>query len=195
MCSLKESKTQLRRSWKEIRGSVPHREDKSRQIQEKFLTYSAAKQAKSVFLYLSVGSEVNTLPILEELLRRGVQVSVPRCHKETGTMDAVAVTDLSLLKPGAYGILEPDPALPTVSIKDIDLAVVPALAFDKEGYRLGYGGGYYDRFLAEFSGTSVGLAFSDCITEHLPREEFDQPVDIIIWEGFYARPTLILPRR
>lgn len=183
MCSLKETKTQLRRSWKEVRASVPDRDNKNRQIQEKFLTDSAMKQAKSVFLYLSFGSEVDTIPILEELLRRGVRVSVPRCHKETRTMDAVAITHLSQLKPGAYGILEPEPALPIISPKEIDLAVVPALAFDKEGYRLGYGGGYYDRFLAEFSGISVGLAFSDCITEHLPREEFDKPVDVVITEA------------
>lgn len=182
MCNLKESKRELRKEWKKLRAAVPDRTEKNRQIQNNFLTYSAVKQAKSVFLYLAFGSEVDTIPILEELLRRGVQVSVPRCHPSTREMDAVVIRHLSQVKAGAYGILEPDPTLPAVTPAEIDVAVVPALCFDKEGYRLGYGGGYYDRFLAAFSGVSIGLAFSDCITEQLPREEFDKAVDRVITE-------------
>lgn len=182
MCSLEKTKTELRREWSEIRGAIPHKGEKNRQIQENFLMHPALKQAKSVFLYLSFRSEVGTTLILETLLNRGVQVSVPRCHRSTGTMDAVLITDLSQVKPGTYGILEPEPGLSVLSPKEIDIAVVPALAFDKEGYRLGYGGGYYDRFLGDFPGITIGLAFSDCITDRLPRESFDRPVDMVLTE-------------
>ncbi len=182
MCSLKQTKTQLRREWKAVREEIPHRAEKNQRIQEKFLTHSAIKQAKSVFLYLSFGSEVDTIPLFEELLGRGIRVSVPRCHRSTKEMEAVEITDLSQVKPGSYDILEPDPDLTPLSPSEIDVVVVPALAFDKEGFRLGYGGGYYDRFLADFTGTTIGLAFSDCITERLPGEEFDRPVDVVLTE-------------
>lgn len=182
MCRLKQTKTELRQEWKEVRRAIPERPEKNRRIRENFLTCSALKQAKSVFLYLSFGDEVETIPILEELFARGIRVLVPRCHRSAKRMDAVEITAFSQVNPGTYGILEPDPHLPAVSPAEIDVAVVPALAFDQDGFRLGYGGGYYDRFLAEFSGVSVGLAFSDCVTERLPREPFDKPVDTIITE-------------
>ncbi len=180
MCSLSQKKAELRREWKAVRASVPDRAEKNRAIAEKVLTHSAVRLAKTAFLYLSFGSEVETLPILEELLRRGVRVAVPRCDLETKTMDAVEISHLSQVEKGAYGILEPVGDLPVLSPKEIDVALVPALAFDNEGFRLGYGGGYYDKFLNEMDGVTVGLAFSECLTHDLPREEFDMQVDWVI---------------
>ncbi len=144
------------------------------------MTYSAILEAKTVFLYLSFGSEVETLALTKKLLALGKEIAVPRCDPQTKTMTAVRLTDFQQLRPGSYGILEPAPDAPVISKEEIDLCLVPGLAFDQEGYRLGYGGGYYDKFLKDFSGKKLGLAFLECLTDRLPREEFDLPVDAVI---------------
>ena len=179
MCNLTD-KTALRRHFKELRAAIPDQSEKSRIIQEKVLTYSAIKQANSVFLYLSFGSEVETLFLAKELLAMGKRVAVPRCNPKTRTMVAVEIQDLAQLRTGAYGILEPDHHGTEIPKTELDVVLVPALAFDRDGFRLGYGGGYYDKFLADFSGKTIGLAFSDCVVDRLPRETFDLPVDTII---------------
>ncbi len=173
-------KTALRRHFKKIRESLSEKPEKSRRIQEKLLINPAILQANSVFLYLSIGSEVETLALMKELLSLGKRVAVPLCDKETKTMVAVEVAETRSLRPGTYGIWEPDPDSPVLPKEEIDVVLVPGLAFDKEGYRLGYGGGYYDKFLADFSGRTIGLAFSESVTDTLPREEFDLPVDEVI---------------
>ena len=101
-------------------------------------------------------------------------------------MDFFRIRNLEELSPGAYGILEP-PETELIAPDAAELILVPGAAFDKAGYRLGYGGGYYDRFLADLraasvSVTTVGLAFSRCRTPILPHEAFDLPVDCIIDE-------------
>lgn len=179
---MNEEKKELRRRWKAVRDGIAEKEEKSQKIREKILRHSAVLDAKRVFLYLSMGSEVETLQLAKELKKQGKQIAVPRCDRETRTMEAVEVADLTELKAGAYGILEPNQDAKVFSKEEIDVVLVPGLAFDSAGYRLGYGGGYYDKYLAGFSGAVLGLAFRDCIAEKLPRDEFDRPVEEVITE-------------
>lgn len=153
----------------------------SRAIVQKVLNLVEQTGSKSIFAYLSYAGEVDTHALIKELLNRGIEVSVPRCNKETHTMEAIALTSMEQLRTGAYGILEPQEGV-VVSPDRLDMILVPALAFDKEGFRLGWGAGYYDRYLDGYQGLTVGLCFSVCQTEKLPRDDHDLPVTVVLNE-------------
>lgn len=177
-----EEKKRLRSEFKKIRNSIEKsvRASESERIIEKLLETEEYRNAKTVFAYVSFGSEVETYNLLERILSDGKRLAVPLCDTDSRIMSAVWIEDLSQLVCGSYGIPEPPQKGITLGKKEIDLIVVPGLCFDRSGIRLGYGGGYYDKFLCGFKGDSVGLAFSRCITESLPSEEFDCKVDRII---------------
>ncbi len=173
-------KAELRTRFRSIRDGIPAplRERASGIICQKAVNLIASLHARQVFLYLSTQSEADTAPLLPILQTMGVGIAVPRCNRDR-TMDAVAYSED--LVPDAYGILTPRiPVL--VPPSAIDLVLVPGLAFDKQGYRLGYGGGYYDRYLREFSGSTAGLCFSACLTESLPHEPYDCAVGTLLTE-------------
>ncbi|MBR5219258.1 MAG: 5-formyltetrahydrofolate cyclo-ligase [Clostridia bacterium] len=178
------NKKELRHRLIEKRNNIPQRlrQEKSLKITEKILEHSALKKASTVFIYVSFGSEVDTLPLIKELFYLGKRVGVPLCNSDNHTMTVYEIKDLSQLKKGHYGILEPDKSLKEIPKEDIDLIIVPGVAFDKEGYRMGYGGGYYDRFLADFDGYTIGISFLECMENELPKGEFDRKVNEIIKE-------------
>ena len=173
----------LRKQMRAIRDGILDAERKrySEAIVQKALTLVEEREAKTVFAYLSFGSEVQTHGLIEELLRQGVRVAVPRCNTQTHTMQAITMDGFEDLYKDAYGVLTPKNGKVLLP-QEIDLVFVPALAFDEEGYRLGYGGGYYDRYLKAFQGISAGLAFSACCVKELPRDCYDLPVSCILTE-------------
>ncbi len=184
MCEeIAAQKAAERKRFRMVRDGIPpaQRNKDSEKIAEKVLKLIQEKQIKRVFAYFSFGSEVNTHGLIATLLSLGVTVGVPRCDKSTHKMDAVVISDMEQLQTGAYGILEPKGGeiLPP---EQVELILLPALAFAKDGTRLGYGGGYYDRYTQNFQGRTVGLAFSACLTERLPKDTFDRPVDLVITE-------------
>ncbi|MFZ5813381.1 MAG: 5-formyltetrahydrofolate cyclo-ligase [Thermodesulfobacteriota bacterium] len=137
--------------------------------------------SRTILLYLPVKNEVDTRELFPELLRRGTEILLPRCRDgESGELDLHWVTGLSQVRPGRFGILEPDPDVcPPSGDRVPEAALVPGVAFDRRGYRLGFGGGYYDRLFArpEMTGTlRVGLAFDFQIVEKLPEESWDKPM-------------------
>lgn len=145
---------------------------------------SCWRYADTVLLYMPIKSEVDILPLLNEALAGGKTVGLPRCG-EKGVMRFHLVTDLSELSPGSYGIPEPAkdaPELREELSSPRALAIVPGLAFDLSGYRLGYGGGFYDRFLGAFAGISVGVCYADLIKNELPRGVYDRKVQLIVTE-------------
>lgn len=149
------------------------------------------RAARQVALYVPIRGEMDTTVLLQDAWTRKVQVLLPRCRpNEPGHMDFVPCTDYGQLRAGVYGILEPAPdcaPLPwDVQYLCPDLGVIPALAFDTQGFRLGYGGGYYDRALEHgcFARTrTVGLCASAFYTTVLPRQIWDKPVNAICTEG------------
>ena len=175
-------KKDFRKKYREIRKNIDHkiRQKENQEIYSEFLELNEYKNSKSVFVYVSCGDEVETLSLIERMIADGKRVSVPLCHKESHHMSAVLIDSLSCLKKGAYGILEPDANGRAIKKDEIDIIVVPGLCFSEDGYRIGYGGGYYDRFLDGYNGLSVGFAFSECIAEKVPTEETDKKVDIVI---------------
>ncbi len=137
------------------------------------------KDAATVFAFLSVGSEPPTQEFISRALADGKNLCVPKCFRG-GIMEARLITDTSQLKEGMYGIPEPGDDCPVVGADRIDLAVVPGYAFDMDGGRLGKGGGYYDRFLKDFSGFKAGICPAECLVHKVPMEQWDIRVDITL---------------
>lgn len=180
-------KEKLRVSFKNLRRSIvgDKRKYKNEQIADRLLHLKEIDNAGTVFVYVSFADEPDTRKFITELLHTGKRVCVPVCRKY-GIMDAYEINDLSELKPNCRGISEPDPDVSQMLAKDsIDAIIVPGLAFDRKGRRIGYGGGYYDRYLKGFDGYTVGVAFSECLSGTLPNDENDVSVDFIVTDSEY----------
>ena len=149
------------------------------------LASEAFAAARSVFTYLSVGAEVDTRALVERAWEAGKVVAAPRCVPGTRELAWHRIDDFTTLVTGAFGIEEPlnDPA--TLVVPDeSSVALVPAFSFDADGFRLGYGGGFYDAFLASFPGTSIGLCRAcQLSTEPLPREPHDVAVNFVVTDA------------
>ena len=137
------------------------------------------RQAKTVYGYLPYNQEVRTVPILKQALADGKQVAVPKVYGDT--MRFLYITDLSQIAPGYAGIPEPVADGPAAD-DPTALVLMPGLAFDPQGHRIGYGGGFYDRFLeAEPLHPTVALCYDFQLLPHLDTEEHDIPVDCVLW--------------
>lgn len=144
--------------------------------------------AKTFFVFVSVGSEIETRILIDTLLVCGKQVAVPFCDPRTKHMGAYQIDSLHALQKGFYGIPAPDPVHSTELTPDVlDVILVPGIAFSRTGHRIGYGGGYYDRFLGHpaSNALNVGLAFGMQIVDTVPIEDYDKPVDLLCCEAGY----------
>jgi len=128
--------------------------------------------AASLFIYVGMAGEISTRDIITHALAAGKTVAVPLCGAGN-TMTARLISSPGCLRPGRFGILEPDASCPVADKKDIALALVPALAVDMDGSRLGRGGGYYDRYLADFPGLTLALISEDRLLDQIPAQLHD----------------------
>jgi 5-formyltetrahydrofolate cyclo-ligase len=151
----------------------------SERLGEQFRASACYQKAKTVYGYLPYNQEVRTVPMLEQAIRDGKRVAVPKvCGDE---MKFIYMDDLSLVEKGYAGIPEPIADGP-VADDPTALVLMPGLAFDRQGHRIGYGGGFYDRFLAQEPGhPTVALCYEFQMLENLQTEEFDIPVDEVLW--------------
>jgi 5-formyltetrahydrofolate cyclo-ligase len=136
--------------------------------------------------------EIDIRPIAEAALAAGKKIAFPRCNPEDHSMVFYFVNSFDDLEPGSYNIMEPSETLPVFDKAMAETAnvvcIVPAVVFDKKGFRIGYGGGYYDRYLSGFRGTKVGMAYRDFIVNSVPHGRFDLTVDVMMNErGLYAK--------
>lgn len=174
-------KKELRRHYSEIRCSVKSNEWDII-IAAKLLSHERIKTADTVLLYASFKSEVDTWEVADKLLKKNIQLAFPKCGKD-GIMTFHIVNDLGQLNDSLYGISEPDISLPYPKITDRTVCIVPGLAFTEIGERLGYGGGYYDRFLSEYPEIyTIALEYEKCIADNLPTETHDIKIKSIITE-------------
>lgn len=175
---MKEKKNELRKKLLKVRADI-NKETKI-SVKEKITFLPEYKTAESVFCYVSKKGEAETDFLLEQILKDNKRLLVPRCIDKKGNMEAVEIKDLTCLKEGFYGIKEPETGK-VVNKNEIDLCIVPGIAFDEDGYRLGYGGGYYDRFLSDAEMCVVGVCFEELKIENLPKEENDVKADLVIF--------------
>lgn len=142
----------------------------------------AWQNAESVFCFVGALHEPDTMPILQGALSAGKQLLVPRIAGP-GQMQLVPLQSLGQLQPGAFGILEPPQALPAIPAgSGVQLAVLPCLAAARSGARLGHGGGYYDRFLANYSGRRLILCPEALLAQSLPTGPLDEPAQAVLTE-------------
>jgi len=137
-----------------------------------------------IMLYYPIKSEVNVLPIMNKALEDGKRVAFPVSNKDDFTMTFKYVNSMDDLQEGTYGVLEPREECESVFSFDAleKLIIVPGLVYDKSGYRVGYGKGYYDRFLESFNGYSIGVVYSKFLLDSVERNKYDQSVDMIVTE-------------
>ena len=164
--------------------SDKERTQKSDRIQKKIMDTDAYKEAEVILLYIDYKGEVSTELLLEDCFRQGKKVACPRVLAD-GEMEFFEITGLADCEPGAYGILEPVEGLPVVvpepEVQSIIL--MPGLAFDLSGARMGYGGGYYDRYLAKYPWLyTIAPVYEFSILEHLPVEAHDVPIKMLVTE-------------
>lgn len=152
-----------------------------RKIAERLFGLDAWKRANVVFCYVGTRREIDTAAIIARALAEGKRVGVPLCTGP-GIMEVRQIEDIKSLVPGSYGILEPGKECTLIRPGEIELAVIPGLAFTREGSRLGYGGGYYDRYLPEVKGLKVALCREKCLYSHLPTELHDTSMDGVLTE-------------
>jgi len=157
-------------------------------IANKVFNLWAFRESSTVLAYISKPLEVDTRPIILGAMERGKAIAVPRCIPDTLQMEFLLISSYDDLIPGAYGIMEPDPVrCPPAHVTRDSLCIVPALAFDLEGYRLGFGKGYFDRYLSAYSGVKAGICFDACVLDKIPRGKYDKRVDILLTESRMLR--------
>lgn len=148
-------------------------------LAEKFARSNAYRAAKTIYGYLPYNQEVRTVPMLRRALEEGKRVAVPKVYGDN--MKFIYLDDLSQVAKGYAGIPEPVADGP-VAQDETALVLMPGLAFDRAGHRIGYGGGFYDKFLArEPHHPTVALCYDFQVMDRLETEEFDIPVDLVIW--------------
>lgn len=181
---MQNSKAALRALYLKMREGVfaPNREEINRAIAAQVLCSQAFMGAQTVFVYVSTEQEIGTKTIIDDAFAGGKTVCVPRCSAN-GVMTARRIASWDDLHTrGAFGILEPDEHTPVIPPAEIDLAIIPSLACDRQGYRLGYGGGYYDRFLPQTAAIKVALCAHNRLVDSLPHETHDVRCQIIVTE-------------
>lgn len=171
--TVSEEKAALRR-WA---ASLPKMEAAS--LLERFAGLPQVTGARTVLLFYGVGSEPDTLPLLRRLWAEGRRAALPVCLPGR-QMEARLFCGEDRLIAGPYGIPQPDPGCPAIPREEVDAVLVPHLLCDREGYRLGHGGGYYDRWLAGCSGFTAAVCPEERLVDRLPRDGYDLPVHLVL---------------
>ncbi len=175
----------LRMRHLQLRNSLSMREieRKSSAIMETLVALPAFKESKAILCYVNFGNEAITTGIIEKALQQGKTVCVPATSFKEKTIQISRISSLAGLEKKKTGLTEPKEIV-SFELSEIDLIIVPGIAFDKEGYRIGYGGGFYDKLLrkAQRKTIAIGLCFEQNIEERLPRQSHDAKMSIVVTE-------------
>ena len=175
------NKTELRRMIREQKRAMTEAQiqEKSTALGQLFRASAAYQQAKTIYGYLPYNQEVRTVEMLKQAMADGKRVAVPKCYGDE--MRFIFMEDLDLVEKGYANIPEPIADGP-IADDPTALVLMPGLAFDREGHRIGYGGGFYDKFLAAEPGhPTLALCYDFQMLDHLETEAFDIPVDTVLW--------------
>lgn len=181
-----DKKMEKKKCRKEIQEKIAilskeYNQEASQKIAEFLCGMEAFQKAKTIFCFVSTPSEINTHSIIQYAWNSGKQVAVPRCL-EKGQMEACVITNEEDLEEGKFGIMEPKAECKVLMPRQIDLIIMPCLSCDRNGNRLGYGGGYYDRYLEKCTGVRVVICREKLMLAEIPSEPFDQKGDFLITE-------------
>ncbi|WP_291579027.1 5-formyltetrahydrofolate cyclo-ligase [Clostridium sp. UBA6640] len=182
-----------RKSKKEIRKEILQKrdliceEDKKlidEEVFNRLISSDEYKKANTIFAFVSFKSEVDTYKFIEHALSQGKTVGVPKVIKEEKYMDVFKINFLSDLESGYFGVMEPSESCEKINKDNIDFILMPGAVFDEKGGRIGYGGGFYDKFLSDVKDSvpKIAIAYELQIIDSVPMEEYDIKIDGIITE-------------
>ena len=171
-------KKELRKEYLKIRHDIKNKTQKSSDVFNKIINLDIYKDSKTIGIYYSIDDEVSTISLVDYSLELGKEVCLPRVI-DNNEMEFHKITDRFNLSKSKYGVLEPTNNN-LVNPKSIDLLIIPGVVFSKELYRIGYGAGYYDRYLVKTNAYKIGLSFKETIIDVVPHDENDVKLDIII---------------
>lgn len=185
MDELNARKKLIRERMHKQRNSLSFEEvrEKSKKIKDTLFSLSYIKESNKIMTYVSFKNEVSTIDIINELLKMGKEIIVPICDTKDYTLIPSRILSMDELSVSYFGIMEPkEPFIRPVDPKDIDVILVPGLAFDRNRNRLGHGKGFYDRFLrgVKDDAIKIALAYDFQILDSIPVEDWDIPMDLII---------------
>ena len=182
---IRQIKNEYRAKAKEYRATLTESEKNALDsvIFENLSSVSEFEAVKTVLCYMSTPSEVDTKGIISSLFEQNKTVAVPRCIDNTRDMNFFIISSFEDTYKRTFGVFEPD-IKKCQRLRDYrnSVCILPGLGFDKEGYRLGYGKGYYDRFLSSFKGIKIGIVYEKCLFEKLMHGFYDVPADIVVTE-------------
>ncbi len=184
---IRERKRALRQEYRARRKALSPEEKAARDtaICTRFLSTATYRFANTLLVYAPLVDEIDIMPIVRRAFTDKKTVAFPQCDTETSQMTFHIIEDEKELAIGAYGIREPRADAPLYQYRETDgtaVCLIPGLLFDENGYRLGYGRGYYDRYLTSFGGVRVGLVYADFVVERVPRGRYDLAAELIITE-------------
>lgn len=192
--SIRKIKQESRRIFKQMRADMPSEEKvkRDRLIAQSFLALDCYTSCKTLLIYYSTEIEVDTHAIINRAFTDGKRVAFPVC-RENGEMDFYVAESIDELFPDAYGIPAPQaqPSRLVDSFKDT-ICVVPALAYDLRGFRLGFGKGFYDRYISRTGVKTVGLCYESFVVDALAVDKFDCSVDALLTDEKYRKYSKLL---
>ncbi|MCS7164137.1 MAG: 5-formyltetrahydrofolate cyclo-ligase [Thermodesulfovibrio sp.] len=173
------NKGEIRKKMLEVRNNIQReiKNQKDERIARAFINLISENKIQSVLLYASFGSEVDTWRIFHFCSKNSIKTAFPKVS--ANKLEVCWVNDIKELSPGYRSILEPK-SCNKASLEDIEVIIVPGVAFDKKCFRLGYGGGFYDRLLLFKKGLAIGLSYEEQILDEIPKESHDKKLDLII---------------
>lgn len=185
--NIKLFKTKMRSKFCEYREFLDKNKKQimDEKILKKISVLNVYKLSGIIFTYVSKDIEVDTYNLIKQCWSENKKVAVPKCITKDKTMNFYSIDSFDDLEKSTFGLLEPS-GLKCTQVTDFSqgLCVVPGFCFDNEGFRLGYGHGYYDHFLQKFKGFNLGVCYSESIVPKLPHGRFDRPVDILITDKY-----------
>lgn len=180
----RRAKLAIRKKMRGVRGALPEsaRAARSVKLTERVLALGALDEASTVLAFASLAHEVVTAPLVDALRNAGKRIALPRVAEDD--LALYEVSSETALREGAFSVPEPPADAPLVAPESIDFALVPALAVDVRGFRIGYGGGYYDRLLPKLSrATTCAVAFDFQLVAEVPELSFDVAVDWVVTDS------------
>ncbi|MCM1578672.1 MAG: 5-formyltetrahydrofolate cyclo-ligase [Ruminococcus sp.] len=193
VADIREYKKELRAALRKVRTDMSKEEkaDKDRRILLRILSSRQYEKAEIILTYVSTDIEVDTRELIKESIARKKRVAVPRCIEGTRDMDFYFIKSLDDLEKGTFGVMEPVPAKCVKAYAfETALCIIPGLGFDMYGYRLGYGKGYYDRFLSAHQRLfKMGICYCGCTCNRLIHGRFDIEADMLVTEKYLRKIT------
>jgi len=161
--------------------TIKEKKELDKTIIEKLLKLPEWKKAKNIFIYIAHKYEIQTIELIEQNLKEK-NIIIPKTHLRFHALSLHKIKSEDDIINGRYNLIEPKPATQMIDPEKVDLAVIPGMVFDLNGYRIGYGKGYYDKLNKHLKCKKISLAYSFQIIDNIPAEKHDQPIDILITE-------------